>query len=71
MNKAFPVRILYVDDDYALARLAVRILARSQFQVVHAPSIAAGLELFANGDFKAVCSTTISRVRRATTFWKG
>ena len=54
MNEVFPVRILYVDDDYALARLAVRVLARSQFQVVHVPSIAAGLELFANGDFKAV-----------------
>lgn len=54
MSTALPVRILYVDDDPVLARLVVRVLARSQIQVVHAASIAAGLELFASGDFNAV-----------------
>jgi two-component sensor histidine kinase len=48
------VRILYVDDDPALARLATRVLARSDFEVVHAPSIAIGLELFTAERFEAV-----------------
>jgi two-component sensor histidine kinase/CheY-like chemotaxis protein len=48
------VRILYVDDDPALARLATRVLARSDFEVVHAPSIEIGLELFAAEAFEAV-----------------
>lgn len=54
MNTAVPVRILYVDDDPVLARLAVRVLARDNFELVHAHSISAGLELFAGGSFKAV-----------------
>jgi two-component sensor histidine kinase/CheY-like chemotaxis protein len=48
------VRILYVDDDPALARLATRVLARSDFEVVHAPSISVGLDLFTSEDFEAV-----------------
>jgi two-component sensor histidine kinase/CheY-like chemotaxis protein len=48
------VRILYVDDDPALARLATRVLARSDFEVTHAPSIEIGLELFSTETFEAV-----------------
>jgi two-component sensor histidine kinase/CheY-like chemotaxis protein len=48
------VRILYVDDDPALARLATRVLARSDFEVVHAPSIEVGLQLFSAESFEAV-----------------
>lgn len=48
------MRILYVDDDPALARLATRVLARSDFEVVHAPSIEIGLELFAAETFEAI-----------------
>ncbi|QFY58999.1 response regulator [Rhizobium grahamii] len=48
------MRILYVDDDPALARLATRVLARSDFEVIHAPSIETGLELFAAEEFEAV-----------------
>jgi len=49
-----PVRILYIDDDPVLARLAEKILGRHDFDVVHAPSIAEGLELFATGSFDAI-----------------
>jgi two-component sensor histidine kinase/CheY-like chemotaxis protein len=48
------VRILYVDDDPALARLATRVLARSDFEVIHAPSIEIGLAMFAAEAFEAV-----------------
>jgi len=48
------VRILYIDDDPALARLATRVLARSDFEVIHAPSITTGLELFEAEEFEAV-----------------
>ncbi|KQV84011.1 histidine kinase dimerization/phosphoacceptor domain -containing protein [Rhizobium sp. Root1220] len=48
------MRILYVDDDPALARLATRVLARSDFEVVHAASIAIGLQLFEAEAFEAV-----------------
>lgn len=49
-----PARILYVDDDPALARLAERILARHRYEVVHAISVAAGLEALSQGGFDAV-----------------
>ncbi|EPE99625.1 sensor histidine kinase [Rhizobium grahamii] len=48
------MRILYIDDDPALARLATRVLARSDFEVIHAPSITTGLELFEAEEFEAV-----------------
>ena len=40
------IRVLYIDDDPVLARLAGKVLARNDFEVVHAPSIPVGLELF-------------------------
>ncbi|MDE1993495.1 MAG: response regulator [Rhizobiaceae bacterium] len=49
-----PVRVLYVDDDPALARLATKILARHDFEVMHAPSISAGLDLFSKEVFAAI-----------------
>lgn len=47
-------RILYIDDDPAVARLAERVLGRNGFEVVHAPSVALGLELFQSQTFDAV-----------------
>lgn len=47
-------RILYVDDDPALARLAERILSRHGYQVIHAPSVATGLASFEQEEFDAV-----------------
>lgn len=49
-----PERILYVDDDPALVRLAQRVLARNHYEIVHAPSVAAGIEAFMQGGFDAV-----------------
>lgn len=49
-----PARILYVDDDPTLARLAQRVLARHRYDIVHAASVAEGLEVFAGGGFDAV-----------------
>ncbi|NVP53712.1 histidine kinase dimerization/phosphoacceptor domain -containing protein [Mycoplana rhizolycopersici] len=54
MTASRKVRVLYVDDDPALARLASKVLARSDFEVVHAPSISAGLDLFGTEEFAAV-----------------
>ncbi|SOC43621.1 signal transduction histidine kinase [Rhizobium subbaraonis] len=54
MTASRKVRVLYVDDDPALARLASKVLARSDFEVVHAPSISAGLDLFGAEEFAAV-----------------
>lgn len=48
------LRVLYVDDDPALARLASRVLGRHGMEVVHAASVASGLELFQNGQFDVV-----------------
>ena len=48
------LRVLYVDDDPALARLSSRVLGRHGMQVVHAASVASGLELFQNGQFDIV-----------------
>lgn len=48
------IRVLYVDDDPVLARLASKVLARNDFEVVHAPSISIGLELFGTEEFAAV-----------------
>lgn len=54
MTEKPKTRILYVDDDPALARLAGKVLARNNFEVVHAPSIAEGLALFGTAEFAAV-----------------
>ncbi len=48
------IRVLYIDDDPVLARLAGKVLARNDFEVVHAPSIPVGLELFGTQEFAAV-----------------
>jgi two-component sensor histidine kinase/CheY-like chemotaxis protein len=48
------LRVLYVDDDPALARLASRVLGRQGMEVVHAASVASGLDLFQNGQFDVV-----------------
>lgn len=48
------LRVLYVDDDPALARLASRVLGRHGMEVVHAASVASGLDLFQNGQFDFV-----------------
>ncbi|WP_267549175.1 sensor histidine kinase [Rhizobium rhizogenes] len=47
-------KILYVDDDPALARLAERILSRNGYQLHHAPSVAAGIVSFEQEEFDAV-----------------
>lgn len=49
-----PARILYIDDDPALARLAQRILARYDYVVTHAASVAAGIEAFLKDTYDAV-----------------
>lgn len=48
------LRVLYVDDDPALVRLSSRVLGRHGMEVIHATSIASGLELFQNGQFDVV-----------------
>ncbi|WCJ61529.1 sensor histidine kinase [Agrobacterium tumefaciens] len=48
------LRVLYVDDDPALARLSSRVLGRHGMEVVYATSVASGLELFQNGQFDVV-----------------
>lgn len=48
------LHVLYVDDDPALARLASRVLGRHGMEVVHAASVASGLDLFQNGQFDVV-----------------
>ena len=48
------LRILYVDDDPTLAKLAARVLGRHDITVVHAASVATGLEEFNAGVFDAV-----------------
>lgn len=47
-------KILYIDDDPALSRLAERILSRHGYLVQHAPSVAAGLVSFEAGGFDAI-----------------
>lgn len=47
-------KILYIDDDPALARLAERILSRHGYAMKHAPSVAAGLASFEQEEFDAV-----------------
>lgn len=47
-------RLLYVDDDEALARLVARGLARQGFDVIHAKSGEAGLERIAQGDIDVI-----------------
>ncbi len=47
-------RLLYVDDDEALARLVARGLARQGFDVIHAKSGKAGLERIAEGDIDVI-----------------
>lgn len=48
------LQILYVDDDPTLAKLAQRVLGRHDISVVHAASVAAGLEEFQARTFDAV-----------------
>ncbi len=48
------LRILYVDDDPTLAKLAQRVLGRHDITVVHAASVAVGLEEFNANTFDAV-----------------
>ncbi|MET0173486.1 histidine kinase dimerization/phosphoacceptor domain -containing protein [Agrobacterium sp. lyk4-40-TYG-31] len=48
------LRILYVDDDPTLAKLAQRVLGRHDITVVHAASVSAGLEEFRADTFDAV-----------------
>lgn len=47
-------RLLYIDDDEALARLVTRGLSRQGFEVVHAASGEAGLTRVAAGDIDVV-----------------
>ena len=46
--------ILYVDDDFALVRLAQKAFARSGFEVVHAADPQQGLERMHEGEISAV-----------------
>ncbi|WP_174065128.1 histidine kinase dimerization/phosphoacceptor domain -containing protein [Agrobacterium larrymoorei] len=48
------LQVLYVDDDPALAKLAIRVLGRHDVHVEHAPSVSLGLEKFKAGRFDAV-----------------
>ncbi|MGQ3212324.1 sensor histidine kinase [Shinella sp.] len=52
--KEAPVRILYIDDDPILARLAERALGRLGYEVSHAEDVERGRALFAEGGFDAV-----------------
>jgi two-component sensor histidine kinase/CheY-like chemotaxis protein len=52
--KEGPVRILYIDDDPILARLAERALGRLGYEVSHAEDVERGRALFAEGGFDAV-----------------
>lgn len=52
--KEGPVRILYIDDDPILARLAERALGRLGYEVSHAEDVEQGRALFAEGGFDAV-----------------
>jgi two-component sensor histidine kinase/CheY-like chemotaxis protein len=47
-------RVLYIDDDEALARLLSRSLERAGYEVVHVPSGEAGLERLSRERFDAV-----------------
>ena len=49
-----PQTILYVDDDFALARLAERHLGRAGYKVVHAPDQTAAMQVMAGGGVDAV-----------------
>ena len=53
MNEG-PVRVLYIDDDPILARLAERALGRLGYEVLHAEDVERGRELIAEGGFDAV-----------------
>lgn len=52
--KEGPSRILYIDDDPILARLAERALGRLGYEVLHAVDVERGRELIAKGGFDAV-----------------
>lgn len=49
-----PVRILYIDDDPVLVRLAEKVLARHDFAVTHAATPSIGHDLLEGGGFEAV-----------------
>src|SRR6185312_3741837 len=53
MTPALPT-LLYIDDDYALARLVDRGLSRAGMNVVHAPNAARGLERLREGGIDVV-----------------
>ncbi|MFC6447809.1 sensor histidine kinase [Shinella zoogloeoides] len=53
MNEGL-VRVLYIDDDPILARLAERVLGRLGYAVQHAEDVERGRERFAEGGFDAV-----------------
>ena len=53
MNEG-PVRVLYIDDDPILARLAERALGRLGYVVLHAEDVERGRERIAEGGFDAV-----------------
>ncbi|UXS04620.1 sensor histidine kinase [Agrobacterium tumefaciens] len=48
------LRVLYVDDDPALVRLSSRVLGRHGMDVIHAASVASGLEFFEREPFDVV-----------------
>lgn len=52
--KEAPVRILYIDDDPILARLAERALGRLGYEMRHAEDVERGRELFSEGGIDAV-----------------
>jgi DNA-binding NtrC family response regulator len=52
--KEASVRILYIDDDPILARLAQRALGRLGYEVLHAEDVEHGRALFTDGGFAAV-----------------
>ncbi len=49
-----PVRLLYIDDDAAFARLVARALGRQGFEVTHAAGGDEGLEALRSGQFDAI-----------------
>ena len=55
-----PTRVLYIDDDLALARLVQRALGRRGYDVVHAATGEDGIARIADGGFDTSSPSTIS-----------
>lgn len=63
-------RILYVDDDPALVRLAQKALGRSGFEIVHADNVTTGLEILSKGDIDVIVLDHYLQTTTGTEFLK-